>query len=257
MNLEMVTVFIVVFGLMIGSFLNVCIYRIPKKESIVFPRSHCPHCNHQLRAWENIPVISFLMLKGLCSSCKNKISFRYPIIELLTAILLLMAYFRFGLSVDFFIYSFFLCLLVVITFIDIDTLEIPNGLLLFGLIIGIYTIVRNGMNGLSQSLIGALGLGSGFLLVRVIGQLLLKKESMGYGDVKYAALIGLLLGWKIGLVASAIAFISASVLFLILLPFGKIAIGQRIPFGPFLSLGALLGLLWGTHILEWYLNLVF
>jgi len=257
MNLEMVTVFIVVFGLMIGSFLNVCIYRIPKKESIVIPRSHCPHCNHQLRVWENIPVISFLMLKGLCSSCKNKISFRYPIIELLTAILLLMAYFRFGLSVDFFIYSFFLCLLVVITFIDIDTLEIPNGLLLFGLIIGIYTIVRNGMNGLSQSLIGALGLGSGFLLVRVIGQLLLKKESMGYGDVKYAALIGLLLGWKIGLVASAIAFISASVLFLILLPFGKIAIGQRIPFGPFLSLGALLGLLWGTHILEWYLNLVF
>jgi len=137
MNLEMVTVFIVVFGLMIGSFLNVCIYRIPKKESIVIPRSHCPHCNHQLRVWENIPVISFLMLKGLCSSCKNKISFRYPIIELLTAILLLMAYFRFGLS------------------------------------------------------------------------------------------------------------------------FGKIAIGQRIPFGPFLSLGALLGLLWGTHILEWYLNLVF
>lgn len=257
MNLEMVTVFIVVFGLMIGSFLNVCIYRIPKKESIVIPRSHCPHCNHQLRIWENIPVISFLMLKGLCSSCKNKISFRYPIIELLTAVLLLTAYFRFGLSADFFMYSFFLCLLVIITFIDIDTMEIPNGLLLLGLTIWIYTVVRNGVNSIYQSLIGALSLGLGFLLIRMFGQFLFKKESMGFGDIKYAALIGLLLGWKMALVASAIAFISASVLFLILLPFGKIAIGQRIPFGPFLSLGALLGLLWGTHILEWYLNLVF
>ncbi|MBU0711303.1 prepilin peptidase [bacterium] len=257
MNLEMVTVFIVVFGLMIGSFLNVCIYRIPKKESIVIPRSHCPHCNHQLRVWENIPVISFLMLKGLCSSCKNKISFRYPIIELLTAILLLMAYFRFGLSVDFFIYSFFLCLLVIITFIDIDTMEILNGLLILGLIVGVYPVLEGGINSIYQSLIGALSLGLGFFLIRVIGQLLLKKESMGFGDVKYAALIGLLLGWKIGLVASAIAFLSAAILFLMLLPFRKIAIGQRIPFGPFLSFGALLGLIWGPHILEWYLNLVF
>jgi len=257
MATEMITVFIVVFGLMVGSFLNVCIYRIPKKESIVIPRSHCLHCNHQLRAWENIPVISFLMLKGRCSSCKNKISFRYPVVELLTAVLFLLTYFRFGLTIDFIVYIFLLCLLVIITFIDIDTMEILNGLLILCLIVGVYPVLEGGINSIYQSLIGALSLGLGFLLIRMFGQFLFKKESMGFGDIKYAAFIGLLLGWKMALVASAIAFISASVLFLILLPFGKIAIGKRIPFGPFLSLGAFLGLLWGTHILEWYLNLVF
>ncbi|HDY75799.1 MAG TPA: prepilin peptidase [Candidatus Marinimicrobia bacterium] len=252
----MILTFVIIFGLMIGSFLNVCIYRIPREESIVYPRSRCPNCKHQLRFWENIPVLSYLFLRGQCSSCKTSISSRYIFVELLTALLFILLYNHYGWSLDFLMSIIFSCIILVITFIDIDYQIIPNQLLLIGLIPAVYQIISVGFRNSSLYFIGAVGLGLGILLISLIGNILFKKESMGMGDVKYAALIGLLLGWQNGLLAVFLAFLSSAILILILLPLGKISFGQRIPFGPFLSLGTIIALLWGPIIIRIYLNLV-
>lgn len=249
--------FIGLFGLMVGSFLNVCIYRIPREESIVFPRSHCPNCEYQIKSWENIPILSYLMLRGKCSNCNTSISIRYPLVELMTSLLFILLYFRFGLSFDFVMSVLFSSIILIITVIDIDHLIIPNRLLLIGIIPAIYTIVSNGIQNSLPNFIGAISLGSGILLISLLGKLIFKKDSMGMGDVKYAALIGLLLGWDNGLLAIFLSFIFASILILILMPFGKISFGQRIPFGPFLSLGTIVALLWGQDIINMYLNLMF
>ena len=249
--------FVIIFGLMVGSFLNVCIYRMPREESIVQPRSHCQKCNHQLPFWENIPVLSFLFLRGRCSSCKTPISFRYIFVELLTALLFILLYNQYGLSLDTLIFIFFCCVILIITFIDIDYQIIPNQLLLIGVIPAVYQIIRIGFQNSSSYFIGAVGLGTGILLIGLMGNILFKKESMGMGDVKYAVLIGLLLGWQNGLVAISLAFLSAGFLILVLFPFGKISFGQRIPFGPFLSLGTIIAMLWGPIIISTYLQLMF
>ncbi len=248
---------VVIYGLMVGSFLNVCIYRLPRGESVVKPRSRCPHCGHQLTVRENIPVLSYLFLHGKCSSCKASISPRYVLVEILTATVFLIAYWQFGPTLDFLFFTGFLCLVIVITFIDLDHQIIPNQLLLVGIIPGLYPLFRDGWGAYKLYLVGALGLGSGFYAIAVLGQLAFRKESMGMGDVKYAALIGLILGWQSGIVATALAFVSASILFLVLMPFKKIAFGQRIPFGPFLSLGTFFALMWGSDIIHWYLKQVF
>lgn len=251
-----VTLVLIIGGLMVGSFLNVCIYRIPLKLSIIAPRSHCTTCDHVLSAWENIPVFSYIFLRGRCSSCRERISFRYPLVELLTALVFLVVYGRFGWSADFLIYLVFAALLIVITFVDLDHMIIPNGFLLFGILPGLGLAALN-WDQVHTYLIGALGLGAGFYLIGLLGNLVFKKESLGMGDVKFVALIGLMLGWANGLVAVFAAFISALVLFAALLPFGKISFSQKVPFGPFLSLGAFIGFLAGDSIIHWYLTMAF
>ena len=253
----MIITLVIIFGLMVGSFLNVCIYRIPREESIVHPRSHCPHCNFQLRFWENIPVLSYLFLRGLCSNCKTTISFKYIFVELLTALLFILLYNHYGLTFDFVMSIIFICVILVITFIDIDYQIIPNQLLLVGVIPAVYQIISVGFQNSSSYFIGAFGLGIGILLISLMGKVLFKKESMGMGDVKFAALIGLLLGWQNGLLAVFLAFLSSAIIILILLPFSKISFGQRIPFGPFLSLGTIIAMLWGTIIITTYLQIMF
>ncbi len=246
---------IMVYGLLIGSFLNVCIYRIPLRKSIVRPRSGCPHCSHQLSAWENIPVISYLFLRGKCSNCSDKISLRYPLVEILTAIIFGLVYVRFGLSLDFIAFVLFLSVVIAITFIDLDHQIIPNGMLLIGIIPGTYPMIRDGLGQSVQYVIGAVSLGAGFYLIGLLGKLVFKQDSLGMGDVKYAALIGLILGWQGGLIAVALAFFSAAILFLLLMVFGKLSFGERAPFGPFISFGAFLSIFWGQIILHWYLSL--
>lgn len=249
--------FVIIFGLMVGSFLNVCIYRIPREESIVHPRSHCQKCNHQLPFWENIPVLSYLFLRGRCSSCKTPISFRYIFVELLTALLFLVFYNHYGSSFDFLMSIIICCVILIITFIDIEYQIIPNRLLLIGVIPAVFQIINAGLQNSSIYIGGAIGLGMGIFLIGQIGNILFKKESMGMGDVKYAALIGLLLGWKNGLVAIALSFFIAGVIILVLLSLGKVSYGQKIPFGPFLGLGTLVALLWGPIIITTYLQLMF
>lgn len=249
--------FVIVFGLMVGSFLNVCIYRMPREESVVHPRSHCPKCDHQLPFWENIPVLSYLALRGRCSSCQTSISFRYIFVELLTALLFLLFYNHYGFSFDFLISIIICCIILIITFIDIDYQIIPNRLLLIGIIPAVFQIINVGLQNSRIYIAGAIGLGMGIFLIGQIGNILFKKESMGMGDIKYAALIGLLLGWKNGLVAIALSFLISGVIILVLLSFGKVSFGQKIPFGPFLGLGTVIALLWGPIIIKTYLQLVF
>jgi leader peptidase (prepilin peptidase)/N-methyltransferase len=179
------------------------------------------------------------------------------VVEILTALVILLVYRQYGFTVDFVVFSIFLCLVIVITFIDLDHQIIPNRLLLIGLIPGFYPLIRDGWVGSTRYLTGAVALGFSFYMIALFGRLVFKKESMGMGDIKYAALIGLLLGWRGGLIATFLAFLSAALLFLVLVPFGKVKFGQRIPFGPFLSLGTFLSLLWGPDLLKWYLHQVF
>ncbi len=250
----MLSFFVFLFGLSIGSFLNVVIYRVPQGKSIVSPPSACPNCGTRIKSWQNIPVVSFLVLRGRCAVCKAPISWRYPFVELLTGILFWALFYRFGLSWELLAWAIACASLIVITFIDLDYQIIPDQFLITTLLAAVILLVLKHRSW--DGVWGALGLGLGFYLIRAVGSILLRKESMGFGDVKYAAVLGLLLGWKAGLVAVMLAFFSAAIFSLGLMTVNRAEWGQRIPFGPFLSLGALLALFWGQSIINWYLGLL-
>jgi leader peptidase (prepilin peptidase)/N-methyltransferase len=239
-------ILVIILGLAVGSFLNVCIYRIQRNQSIIKPRSKCPVCDHRLKNWENIPILSYLFLRGKCSNCNTRISLRYPLVELLTSIVFLLLYYTFGYTVETFLFCILLCIVIIITFIDIDVQLIPNKLLVLCLVPTTIYIMLTGFNNIWIHLIGAIGLSGGFLLVGYLGKLIYKEDSMGMGDVKYAFVIGLLLGWKNGLLAVGI------VLFLFI--FKKLTPRQRIPFGPFMSIGLLVALVCGNKIINWYFH---
>ena len=251
----MLTAYIVFLGLLIGSFLNVVIYRFPRRESVVLPASHCPHCNHQIKRWENIPVLSYLYLRGKCSSCKAAISSRYPLVEILTGLVFYLTYVKYGLSWDLLVFALFGALLISIAFIDIDHLIIPDSMLVLGLIPGFYLWFSRGAGLPLTQLIGFFGLGLAFLAIRFIGTLVFKKEAMGLGDVKFAAMAGWVQGWDLSIVSMFLAFFSATLLFTMLIPIGVIKRKQEVPFGPFLCLGIWLGMMWGREIIDWYLSL--
>ncbi len=250
----MIMTLIIVAGLVIGSFLNVCIYRLQKHVSISKPRSHCPNCKHQLKYWENIPVLSYLLLRGKCSNCKIKISVRYPLVEILTALTFVVIYYYFDVSIETFLLMLFFSIVVILTFIDIDVQLLPNNLLIISIFPIIAFILINQTNSYLNHISGAVLLALLFLLIGYIGKLVYKVDSMGMGDVKYAAVIGLLLGWKIGILALVIAFFSAAAIIVIIAMYKKLSRKQKMPFGPFLSIGCFIAFFWGTDILNWYLG---
>ena len=252
----MAVLIVIILGLVLGSFLNVCIYRLQRNQSIVRPGSTCPNCGHKIRFHENIPLLSYLFLRGKCSKCKMPISLRYPLVEILTALVLVLLFQQYGLSPGFIFTAAFVFLVIIIAFIDIDKQIIPNGLLLIGLIPALYPMFTNGFEGSLPYVLGGIGLGLSFFMIGFLGKIIMKQESMGMGDVKYAALIGLFLGWKLGLLAAGLAFIIAALLIVILLPTGKMTMGKRLPFGPFLSLGTVIAILWGPSLIQGYLKLI-
>jgi leader peptidase (prepilin peptidase)/N-methyltransferase len=184
------------------------------------------------------------------------ISLRYPLVEILTALVLVLLFQQYGLSPGFIFTAAFVFLVIIIAFIDIDKQIIPNGLLLIGLIPALYPMFTNGFEGSLPYVLGGIGLGLSFFMIGFLGKIIMKQESMGMGDVKYAALIGLFLGWKLGLLAAGLAFIIAALLIVILLPTGKMTMGERIPFGPFLSLGTVIAILWGPSLIQGYIKLI-
>ncbi|MCF7822741.1 MAG: prepilin peptidase [Candidatus Marinimicrobia bacterium] len=242
-------------GLLLGSFLNVVIYRLPRGESVILPTSHCPHCNHQIRPWENIPVISYLYLRGKCSSCKSGISLQYPLVEILTGLVFYLTYYKYGLSWDLVLFSLFGALLIAIAFIDIHHMIIPDSMIIIGLIPGFYQWITRGHDVFISQITGLVGLGFAFLLIRLVGTRVFKREAMGLGDVKFAAMAGWVQGWSISIVSMFLAFLSATLLFTLLIPIGVIKRKQQVPFGPFLCLGIWLGSMWGREIIDWYLTL--
>jgi len=252
----MLYILVFLLGLMIGSFLNVVIFRVPAGESIVSPPSHCPHCNHGIKPWENIPVLSWLFLGGRCSNCKTPISKRYPLVELLTGIVFLIVYWRYGYGVGSIIYLYFSAILIAITFVDLDHLIIPDSFLLWALIPGVVTWWMGGTGILIEQLIGAVAVGGTFFAIRYFGEKVFKKEAMGMGDVKFAVLLGWTLGWQVGFLAGFMSFLVASLILVVLMPLKIIKMGQQVPFGPFIAAGTWLALLFGVDILNWYLDFI-
>ena len=245
----------VLFGLITGSFANVCIYRLPRKESVATPASHCPSCGTPIRFRDNIPVISYLLLRGRCRACGMPISPRYPAVEGLNGLLYLFAALRFGGTPATFFYFIFITAMVVITFIDYDLQIIPDEITLPGIPIGLLAgwlilpdpFYRAAGLGLTGSLIGAV---TGFLLYYSIA--FLSRGGMGGGDIKMMAMSGAVLGWKGVILTTFLASFAGSAVGLYLLAFKGKGRKTKVPFGPFLAAGALLSLLLGQEIVRWY-----
>ena len=267
-------VIVFALGAAIGSFLNVVVYRLPAKLSLLWPPSRCPHCLHRLRLTENIPIFGWLRLKGRCAHCRQPISMRYPLMEAATGTLFLLALGLFGLSLKVLGCWILFSWLLALALIDLDTLTLPNVLTQSGLVLGLGFQLSLGLsNGgsLTQAIPqlvagdrlmtgGVLGavLGLWVLeLIALVGSLLIGKTAMGGGDPKLTAMIGAWLGWKYMLVGGFLACVIGA-----FVGGGAIALGwlkrrQPMPFGPFLALGAVLSTLWGEKLLAAYLNWFF
>jgi leader peptidase (prepilin peptidase)/N-methyltransferase len=249
------SLFAFVFGMIVGSFLNVCICRMPKNESIVSPPSHCPNCDYQIRWYDNIPLFSYLLLRGKCRGCGTVISIQYPLVELLNGTLTLLLFLRFGPTPVFAVLFLFCSALVVITFIDIEHQIIPDEISLSGIVVGfMLSFVING-HSWQNSLFGILLGGGSLLLVAYVYQRLTGNDGMGGGDIKLLAMMGAFLGWK------AIPFIIftssliGSVIGVSIMLFQKKDSKLAIPFGPYLAFGAIVYIFYGRPLIRWYLGL--
>jgi len=250
--------FVFIFGLAVGSFLNVCIYRLPLRKSVVFPASHCPKCGNKIRAYDNIPILSYVLLRGRCRFCKEHISLIYPVVELLSGLIFLSSFLWYGLSWEFASKLFLFTSLMVIFFIDLKHQLIPDVITLPGIAAGLAFSLLSKSPSFLDSLIGIISGGGLFYLVALAGDKIFKKESMGGGDIKLAAMLGAFLGWqKILLVFFLASFLGAlvGIIFLILSP--KLRENRLIPFGPFLAIATAICIFFGNRLVELYLNLFF
>lgn len=246
--------FIFIFGLCIGSFLNVCIYRIPKSESIMHPPSKCPGCGQMIKFYDNIPIISYLILKGKCRNCGSSISSRYPIVELLTGLFALAVVFKFGLTPSALIYFAFIACLLVITFIDIDYQIIPNIISLPG--IGVFFVASFAVSEVTiiDSILGIIAGGGILFLVAWIFNIVTGREGMGQGDMKLMAMIGALVGWKGVLVTIFLSSLIGSLVGLMVMIIQKSDMKMAIPFGPFLAIGSICHVFFGPEMILWYFS---
>lgn len=297
--LQVYTPFAALFGACIGSFLSVCIYRIPRNESIIKPRSHCPGCGKLIPWYFNIPVLSWIMLGGKCHYCKSKISPRYIILEVVTGLLFAIAWlqafsgmvmpldllnlwyahgadtlsppsFMLGLTPLLKlrllpVYWLVIYGLILGTFIDIEHYILPDRVTIGGMIAGVILsplipelhFTSSWLTALIRSGIG-LGIGFGALwLIAILGELILKKEAMGFGDVKLMGAIGAFFGWKAVLFTLFAASFFGSIVGVVLIILGKRQLQGRIPFGPFLALGTLLWMFWGHALVAAYIKMLF
>ncbi len=255
MHQWVMNIFAFVFGAVVGSFLNVCIYRLPVGKSVAFPASHCPVCGGAIRPYDNIPIISYLVLRGRCRSCGVRISPQYPAVELVNALLTMFLFIKFGFSLAFLFLFIFCSALVVITFIDLEHRIIPDVISLPGIVIGfISSFFIKGLNW-QDSLIGIVAGGGSLFIVATVYQLITKKEGMGGGDIKLLAMMGAFLGWVavpfIIFASSLVGSVMGIIVMLVQKKDSKLAI----PFGPFLAFGAILYVFYGRQIIFWYLHL--
>ena len=247
---HLLNIFSFIFGAVVGSFLNVCIYRLPAGKSIVFPPSHCPACGHPIRYYDNIPLISYLVLKGRCRHCRGVISPIYPLVELLTALMSLFLFLRFGPSLDYLFTFIFTAALIVITFIDLEHQIIPDVISLPGIpLFAVAAILFMDLS-LRDSLIGIIA-GGGVLYIVAAGYQLLKKtEGMGGGDIKLLAMMGGFLGWQSLLFVILFSSLIGAVVGIALIIYKKGDMKYAIPFGPFLSMAAVAYLFWGDVFMK-------
>ncbi|MCH5252319.1 MAG: prepilin peptidase [Lachnospiraceae bacterium] len=252
---ECFILYIIVFlyGIIVGSFLNVCIYRIPKEESIVTVGSHCMACGHRLKWWDLFPVFSWLFLKGRCRYCKAKISVQYPLVELANAVLYLIIFAVNGWNIESVLWCIATSALLVLSIIDYRTMMIPTGIDLVILGVGILHLILN-LNNWHYYVIGFFFASLFLLLCSLLFRLLRNKNGLGMGDVELMACAGLCIGWGHALLAVVIGSVLGSIIQGIKLAVTKE--GQKFAFGPYLSLGVWIAMLWGTEIYDWYVGLV-
>lgn len=253
----MIEVMVFVFGMCVGSFMNVCIYRLPDPDqSIVRPRSRCPGCKTLIPFYDNIPVMSYLLLRGRCRHCHTTISLRYPLVEVIGGLFALCVFLRFGLTLEGLLYYAFICCLLVITFVDIDLQIIPDLITLPG--IPIFFIAAIALTDISwiDSLLGFLVGGGSLFAIGWGYQLLTRKEGMGGGDIKLLAMIGVLLGWQGTLFTIFIASAAGTLAGIAVMLQQRRNMKLAIPFGPFLSIGAIVYLFFGPPMISWYLNVM-
>lgn len=246
-------VLISILGLVIGSFLNVCIYRIPAEKSIAFPPSHCGKCKHNLSPLDLVPVLSYIFLSGRCKYCNEKISIRYPFIESLNAILYLLVYLKFGLTLITLKYCILVSILIVIGMIDYDTQFVFTSTTIFAGIIAVIFIVVQAIiykSGVIDLILGgAIGFG-------IIGLIVFLTKGMGEGDIEIAAVCGLFLGIKGISLGLFLAIILGGIVGIIILALKLKKAKEKIAFGPFIAIGSLISMLWGTELLKFYWNLL-
>lgn len=248
-----------VFGLAVGSFLNVVIHRVPRNESVLRPGSHCPHCRSPIRAWQNVPVLSWLVLRGRCGQCHGPISVRYPLVELLTALLFVAVTARFGASPVLPAYLYLAAVAVALALIDLDVKRLPNVIVLpsylvAALLLGAAALTGAGGGPAVRALVAMVVLFAGYL-----GLALLVPGGMGYGDVKLAGLLGLYLGWvswSTVWVGTFAAFLAGGLVGVALLLLRRADRRSAIPFGPSMLAGAGVALFAGGPLANWYLALL-
>lgn len=234
----MIVIILFIMGIIFGSFYNVVGYRIPKGESILYPSSHCTKCNNKLKYYELIPILSFIFLGGKCKNCKTKISFFYPIFELITGIAFSISYIIFGWSLECIYSIMFLSMLIIIIISDYQTMIIPDGVLIFfSLILGFIKYFIGGIESIGIALLHGCAAFIFMLLLKLLGDFLFKKESMGGGDIKLLAVFGFVLGLPLSIVSVFLSAFIALPISLVILKFTK---NHEIPFGPFLSIAAAL-----------------
>lgn len=268
--------FVILIGLSVGSFLNVVIYRFPlmlendwksqcrelleldnKSEAVITlskPASTCPQCGHKIRVWENIPLISYLLLKGKCSSCNTPISIQYPLIELLTAILSISVAIKFGVSWQTVFGLLLTWSLVAMSVIDIHKQILPDDITLpvlwLGLIISIFTIFTNPVDSIIGAATGYLVLWSVYQLFKLVTG----KEGMGFGDFKLLALFGAWFGWQLIPLTIILSSATGAIIGISMIAFNKLDKNNPIPFGPYLAIAGWISMMWGHQILAWYLG---
>ncbi len=261
------------FGAIMGSFLNVCILRIPLGTSLISPSSRCPHCKIPIKAYDNIPILSYFLLGGRCRYCKATISMRYPLVETMMALFSVFLMLKFGLSPSFFISFILISSLVVVSFIDLDHRIIPDIISLPGIILGflasfikpdgqndflvrfVFKTVRGALNMAALDSLLGIFIGGGILYaVAVLFYWATKKEGMGGGDIKLLAMIGAFLGWSSTLFTILVSSLIGSIVGIAIMVAKGADSKYAIPFGPFLSMGAVIYLFFGGEIIRWYLN---
>ncbi|MBN2179888.1 MAG: prepilin peptidase [Deltaproteobacteria bacterium] len=250
---HLLNIFSFVFGAVVGSFLNVCIYRIPAGSSIATPSSHCPHCKKPIRFYDNIPILSYVVLRGRCRTCNEKIPIIYPAVEALTALISLSLFLKYGPSLQYLIAFLFASALIVITFIDLEHQIIPDVISLPGIPLFAIAAVLVMDITLWESLIGVL-IGGGVLFAIAFGyELITKREGMGGGDIKLLAMIGGFFGWKSLIFILLVSSFVGAIIGISVILFKGQDMKYAIPFGPFLSIAAVAYIFWGTHFMNFLL----
>ncbi|KKM97446.1 hypothetical protein LCGC14_1167940 [marine sediment metagenome] len=254
------------YGLIVGSFINVGAYRIPKKRSIVSPGSCCPNCNEPIKFYDNIPLLSYLILRGKCRNCNEPISLRYPAVELISGLLFVATYMAIGFEFKLIPALVLVSLLLLVFLIDFDHQIIPNGLVIFGLVAGAiflglsflfkgFPILETDFHPVLSALGSGIGGGLALIAIAFLGELMFKKEAMGGGDIKLAVVLGMFLGPYVFL-SLFLSFFVGAFISVILMSGRLVKKGQQIAFGPFMAIAAVITIYFGPGILDWYLAFI-